>query len=167
VVRPVKSEPLSDAAIYYSQLHDALREEFSQLKAPRADPKSKKGKSKKTLIGSRSTSDSMDQHQHVTVIHVPEARTTMSIDDFGASSPLKGSSQMNASYESVSASRADVTSVVTSLEEEYDVMNQQYKHLVQSVKRQGGDSAQAAEMIAVLQRLQKKEEQIKRLRGEY
>jgi hypothetical protein len=35
------------------------------------------------------------------------------------------------------------------------------------VKRQGGDSAQAAEMIAVLQRLQKKEEQIKRLRGEY
>ena len=170
--RPTRQEPLSDAALYYQKVNEALLEEFDKIRFSKIDMKSsKRVKSKKTLISHRKTSNADEPApQHVTVIHVPEARSTLSIDDFGSSSPLKGSprrgqSSVNVSHESNSLSRADLSSVIASLEEEYDALNAQYKHLVQAVKRHG-DTAQASEMIATLQRLQKKEEQIKQLRGD-
>ena len=171
VVRPARQEPLSDAALYYQKVNEALAEEFDKIRFSKVDTKAKRVKTKKTLIGNRASSATNEQApQHVTVIHVPEARSTVSIDDFGSSSPIRGSPlrgqhNVSMSYEGhPSLSREDLGSVIASLEEEYDALNAQYKHLVQAVKRHG-DAAQATEMVATLQRLQRKEEQIKQLRG--
>ena len=171
VVKPARQEPLSDAALYYHKVNEALSEEFDKIRFSKIDSKQKRAKVKKTLISNRKLSATNEPTpQHVTVIHVPEARSTVSVDDFGSSSPIKGSplrghQNISMSYESNSMGRADISGVIASLEEEYDALNAQYKHLVQAVKRHG-DTAQASEMIATLQRLQKKEEQIKQLRGE-
>ena len=170
-VKPSRQEPLSDAALYYQKVNEALAEEFDKIRFSKVESKPRRVKTKKTLISNRKSSmTSEPAPQHVTVIHVPEARSTVSVDDFGSSSPIRGSpprgqQSVSMSYEGNSLGRADVSGVIASLEEEYDALNAQYKHLVQAVKRHG-DTAQASEMIATLQRLQRKEEQIRQLRGE-
>jgi hypothetical protein len=173
-----KTEADTSAIEYYKKMNEFLLDEYSRIKQTTvkslamAAASKKVKKPKKTLINSRKSegdangiSPTANPGQHVTVIHMPESRSTYSVDDYGHTSPLKGmnaTTYLNSSYES---SGAYVGAVINSLEEEYDAINTEYKALVQAVKRLGGDSAQANRMILLLQRLQSKEDQIKKLKG--
>lgn len=158
----------ADEAEYYRSVHSSLGDEFSKIKLSRSPVKktTKKVKPAPTLINTRKAFvDSVSGGPQRVMIHVPEMRRA-ELDDYSSDSPGK-SKQYNYSSMSFEESasplkKADMSSVIASVEGEHEELTAQYKQLTQNGRRMsaGGDSNIGGEMVTLLQKIQKKEEQL-------
>lgn len=86
-------------------------------------------------------------------------------------SPSRTSSKKHQNHDS--PSRQDLQKVISSLEEEFDTLNNQYRHLLSSVQHSNNSNdldndnveAQAEEIVSVIQKLHKKGEQLRALKS--
>jgi hypothetical protein len=64
-------------------------------------------------------------------------------------------------------SKGDLQGVIASLEDEFSILNEQYRHLLSSVQAQSpsAETLHAEELVSVIQRLHKKGEQLRALKS--
>ena len=164
-----------DPVEYYFRLQESLKEEFDRIQPSDGGRASKKGgiaikKIKKASLETRRKSAGEEQDEKNSprrlsaVVRVPVSRAPQ-LPSEGLSASFVNNT--NVSFESHGSNpKMDLNVVIDGLQEECRSMQAHYKYLMDAVKHQssaGGSSALTVELVQLLQRIQRKEEQIKRL----